>query len=103
MKDIECPYCEEWLEINHDDGYGYEEGITFQQECGHCDKTFTYTTGIIFTYNAEKADCLNGAEHDYKPTTTVPKFFTKMRCSMCDDERKLTEEEREKFDIPKEY
>lgn len=26
-KDVECPYCEEWNEICHDDGFGYEEGV----------------------------------------------------------------------------
>lgn len=103
MKDIECPYCGEWLDIDHDDGYGYEEGEVFQQRCYHCDKTFTYTTGILFVYHPEQADCLNDGEHDYKPTTTVPKFFTKMRCSMCDEQREPTLEEREKFNLPKEY
>jgi len=24
--DAECPYCEKWNEISHDDGYGYAEG-----------------------------------------------------------------------------
>lgn len=100
MKDIECPYCGEDQEINHDDGYGYEEGRTYQQVCRDCDKTFTYTTSISFYYDAEKADCLNGGGHDFKPTTTVPKFFTRMNCSMCDEERELTVEERGKFNIP---
>lgn len=103
MRDIECPYCGDWLDINHDDGYGYEEDRVFQQHCGNCDKYFTYTTSIYFNYNAEQADCLNGGEHDFKPTTTRPKYFTKMRCSMCDEQRDPTLEEREKFNLPLGY
>ncbi len=95
MNDIKCPYCEEWQEINHDDGYGYEEGEIYQQQCSVCEKNFTYTTGIIYVYEAEKADCLNDGEHDYQLTHTFPKEFSKMRCTMCDDERPLTKEEKE--------
>ena len=93
MSDVNCPYCEEPQEICHDDGYGYEEGQTHQQECADCNKTFTFTTSISFYYEAEKAACLNGGEHDYKPMTTYPKEFTKMACSMCDDRREPTESE----------
>ena len=95
MSDIECPYCEAQQEINHDDGNGYEEGVTHQQTCSECDKTFVFTTSISYYYESEKADCLNEGEHDYKPTKTYPVEFTKMRCSMCDDERKPTKEEME--------
>ena len=101
--DVECPYCGKGQEINHDDGYGYEEGVTYQQQCGHCDKYFTYTTSISFYYDAEKADCLNEGEHNWEPTTTQPKFFTKMRCTMCDEERTPIDEERIKYNIPLKY
>ena len=67
MKDIECPYCDEWQDINHDDGYGYAEDDTFEQECSDCEKTFAFTTSIIFNYEANKADCLNDGEHKFKP------------------------------------
>ena len=30
MKDCECPYCGEDQEINHDDGYGYEENGVYE-------------------------------------------------------------------------
>lgn len=93
MSDVNCPYCNAEQEINHDDGYGYEESVTHQQECDNCDKTFTFTTSISYYYEAQKADCLNGSEHIYKPTITFPREFTKMCCIMCDDERKPTEEE----------
>jgi hypothetical protein len=101
--DVECPYCGKGQDINHDDGYGYHEEVTHQQQCGHCDKTFTYTTSISFYYEAEKADCLNDGEHNWVPTMTTPKYFTKMRCTMCDEERTPTEEEKIRLNIPLKY
>lgn len=95
--DIECPYCGKGQEINHDDGYGYSEDETFNQECSDCDKTFVFTTSISFSYNAEKAECLNGGEHDYKPQTTYPKRYTRMECQMCGDTRKPTDVEMEEI------
>jgi len=88
-RDTECPYCGEDVEINHDDGYGYSEDETHQQECGACGKTFTYTTMIHFGYSTRKADCLNGGEHDYRMTATYPPEFARLRCKMCDDEKPL--------------
>ena len=41
----------------------------------------------------EKADCLNDGKHDYEATITCPKNATRMRCTMCDDERQPTEDE----------
>lgn len=102
MKDIECPYCGEYQEINHDDGYGYTENEAHQQQCHKCEKTFVYYTSIHFSYDGKQADCLNDGEHEYKPTRTNPKFFTKMRCTMCDDERDPTASERELYNIPTE-
>lgn len=67
MSDVECPYCGDEQEINHDDGYGYEEDKTHEQECGSCEKTFAYTTCISFDYTASKADCLNGSPHQLIP------------------------------------
>lgn len=97
FKDIECPYCEHEQNIDHDDGAGYEENIAHQQECDNCGKTFIFYTEISFSYNAQKADCLNDGEHDYKPTCTIPIEFTEMQCSMCDETRKPTEEEMSKI------
>lgn len=93
MSDVNCPYCDAEQEINHDDGYGYEEDGDYQQECGDCEKTFAYTTSIIFLHRANKADCLNGSEHKYKPTITYPKKYTRMMCSDCGDRRDCTPEE----------
>ena len=100
MSDVECPYCGSEQEINHDDGYGYEESTRHEQECRDCEKEFTFTTSIMFLYDAEKAPCLNGEDHKLKPSNTAPKFYTKMCCEWCDFRRVPTEEERKEFDIP---
>ena len=97
--DLECPYCEKELDICHDDGFGYQEGVKHKMECPHCQKKFVFETSISFYYEPEKADCLNTGKHDYKLTKTHPKEFSRMRCSICDDERDLTADEMLQFNI----
>lgn len=89
--DVDCPYCGKGQEINHDDGYGYEEDRRYEQACIHCEKSFVFTTSIMFSYGAKKAACLNGEPHKFMPSHTHPKFFTRMICADCDEERPLTE------------
>lgn len=84
-----CPYCDSEVEICHDDGFGYEESQTYQYECPECEKNFVFTTSIHFYHSAEKADCLNGGEHDYKETATFPRRYTQLVCTMCGDEKPL--------------
>lgn len=86
--DVECPYCEKFVEINHDDGYGYEEEKPFSQECNYCNKVFAYTTSISYNYEAEKAPCLNGGEHKTNPVRGVPRelFVGITRCEYCGEE-----------------
>jgi hypothetical protein len=100
---MNCPYCDSSQEVDHTDGYGYGEDETYQQTCDDCGKTFVYTTGIIYNHYPERADCLNEGEHDWRPTHTHPKFFTKMRCYMCDEERTPTDEERIEHNLPLTY
>lgn len=97
--DIECPYCEESQNINHDDGFGYEECVKHEMCCEHCSKNFVFETSIIFHYEAEKADCLNGGNHDYKRCYTAPVEFTTMECNSCGSRRELTQSERAEFGI----
>lgn len=98
-EDVECPYCEKWLDICHDDGFGYEENVLHEQECPHCEKQFVFSTSISFYFEAKKADCLNGVEHEYKRTHTYPEEFSQMECTMCDDKREMTDQERAEFGI----
>ena len=83
MSDVYCPYCGKAQDINHDDGYGYEEEMKHQQECVSCGKSFVFTTSISFYYEVEKADCLNGEPHKLKKTATIPAEYAKMRCEVC--------------------
>jgi len=105
MKDLECPYCEQELEINHDDGFGYDENEKHQMQCEHCDKHFVFETEISFYYYPEKADCLNDGKHSWKKTNHYPVEFSVMECTMCDEKRDLTDEERKEYNIgtKKEY
>jgi hypothetical protein len=97
--DIECPCCEKELDICHDDGFGYEEGVKHQMECDGCGKHFVFETSISFYYEPEKADCLNDGNHNYKPTSTHPDVFSKMGCTMCGDVREMTDKERQDLSI----
>lgn len=83
--DILCPYCKEKLEIDHDDGYGYDEDKTHHQRCTLCKKVFVYTTMISFDYDVYEAPCLNGEEHDLKPYPIYPEIPTWKICKICDE------------------
>jgi hypothetical protein len=90
MHDAECPYCKEYVEINHDDGYGYDQDKLHYQDCSECGKTFTYYTSIYFSYSTEACPCLNeDSPHNYEKTKTYPPEFAKLRCTMCGDEKPL--------------
>jgi hypothetical protein len=91
--DLNCPYCGTELEVNHDDGHGYEEDVKHQMECGDCEKSFVFLTSISYYYEAEKADCLNGDPHKWKAQTVFPKECTQMECEHCDETRRPTDEE----------
>lgn len=98
--DVICPYCEKEQDINHDDGYGYQEGVTHNQQCGFCNKYFVFQTSISFDYEVDKAACLNDGPHDFQPTRTFPKEYTEMECVACSETRKPTPEEKQKYSIP---
>lgn len=66
MSDVDCPYCGAEQEICQDDGHGCEEGTVYEQECDECEKTFVFTASIHYHFDASQADCLNGANHDWK-------------------------------------
>ena len=63
MSDVNCPYCGAGQEINHDDGYGYEEDRDHEQDCVDCGKVFKFTTSISYNYSVE---CQDG-DHDMEP------------------------------------
>lgn len=98
IEDVECPYCEKWNEIDHDDGYGYQEDEVFQQECRHCEKTFGYNTATIYHYTAIKMPCANGGKHELVDVVRYPKEFGvgKKRCVNCDEEIMVDKEASKK-------
>jgi hypothetical protein len=67
--------------------------VRHEQECPDCEKTFVFTTFISFSYQASKADCLNGAPHRLEFSGAYPRQYSKMRCCDCDYERRATPEE----------
>ncbi len=86
MDEVECPYCEECNEVDHDDGLNYEEGEITNHECRSCDKMFQVSTSISFYHEGHKADCLNGdVEHDWKQQIGFPKalFVGRFHCAIC--------------------
>lgn len=91
--DVECPYCGKEVDISHDDGYGYEEGEAHQQQCTFCDKYFVYYTSIMYSYDAEKADCLNDGKHDWEPQSGYPRqhFIGRFSCTVCGEEQRRDE------------
>ncbi len=88
MSDTECPYCGAEIEICHDDGYGLDEFVRYEQDCPACLKTFAYTTTHFVVYTTFVADCLNGGEHRFRVVRTandaLPRTF---RCIDCGAER----------------
>jgi len=97
MNDVNCPYCNAEIEICHDDGFGYDEGILHEYECNACDNYFVFTTDIIIKHYAKKADCLNDGNHIYEETKTYPKRYSKLRCKTCGDEKPLPKERLEEI------
>jgi len=78
MSDVKCPYCGNYQEINHDDGYGYDEGLEHEQNCGNCDKYFKFITSISFNYEVFCQDI----DHDMEQALDdKPDFFM---CQKCD-------------------
>ena len=94
MSDMNCPYCGSDQEVCHDDGHGYAEDVRHEHTCKECEKTFVFTTMIVLYYTPHKADCLNGAPHKLKMSSTWPRQYSKMCCIHCDYERKPTDDEQ---------
>lgn len=77
MSDIRCPKCGTEQEVNHDDGYGYAEDETFEQDCVECGYEIHFTTRVSFDYNVYCSD-----QHElYQPLDDKPDFYM---CENCD-------------------
>ncbi len=85
MPDVTCPYCRTEQEINHDDGYGYDEHEEYEQQCIHCKQIFFFTIAISFSYEVY---CQDG-DHIMQPFGDQwPDMY---ECAKCDfyEKRKL--------------
>lgn len=84
MKDLECPYCEEWFEVCQDDGHLCEDDQHYQEECPSCEKKFIATVCWSASFSGYKADCLNGGEHRAYEVGIAPKpLQPRIACRDC--------------------
>lgn len=81
MSEVKCPYCGHEQEINHDDGYGYEEGPTHEQDCVSCERVFEYTTTISFSYDVY---CFEEEDHDLVQSRYEPSLYECKNCNYCE-------------------
>jgi len=81
MSDVECPYCGHSQEICHDDGYGYEDGEQFEQECVGCNKEFKFTTSICFSYSVS---CQDGDHNIEEHASDKHPGYLFKTCSKCE-------------------
>jgi hypothetical protein len=79
-QDVECPYCETWNEICHDDGFGLDENTKHEMQCERCEKYFVFETEITYLFSASKAACLNGGDHEWMIIECYPEFMTRRYC-----------------------
>ena len=103
MNDLQCPYCTAEQEVCHDDGRGYDDAVTHQQECSKCGKIYGFTTSISFWYEPCELPCANeGGEHDLVDINGIPAgyFVGVKRCTHC-DKRVVVDEDANKAAIAK--
>jgi len=84
MSDINCPYCGAENEINHDDGYGYEEDRKHEQDCVSCEREFKFTTSIMFHY---EVFCQDGDHDMEQPSDDHPDFYHCKKCEFSEIRR----------------
>lgn len=90
MSDLYCPYCDDNLGNHVDDCHEPDE--EYEHQCPKCEKNFIFTIDYYPSFSSNKADCLNGGEHDYRVITGFPReyFINKRRCHMCSKEITVT-------------
>lgn len=94
MGNLYCPYCEECLGDHVDDCYNAD--TEYEHECSKCGKNFVFTICYYPSFTSEKADCLNGSEHNFEKINGIPEevFKNRRRCSMCSKEIKVEGKEK---------
>ena len=92
MNDLQCPYCDEEIEITNE---GYEQDEQVEMDCPYCERSYIMTVQYDVSYTPYKADCLNGEPHDWKEIHGSPReyFINKRRCSICSREKEVKNNE----------
>lgn len=91
---IECPYCFKDFEVDTDDGAHYKDGESEEDQCPNCDKRIMITASCLWSWEAEKADCLNGSPHQWTQWDTYwigesvhkGEFYERHSCNSCNKE-----------------
>lgn len=99
MYKVECPYCKKEEKYSYD-SLSFEDGGRSELECPSCQKSFITYTSIHFSFDSQRAECLNDGEHVWRPNHAFPKCATKMFCAVCGEERNPTEDEKKQYNIP---
>jgi len=80
MDDLNCPYCNKAMDTLDDQS---DPGRLHERQCPYCGKHFVFEIEYAPIYTSRKADCLNGAEHDFVMTRTFPPEFARAECMTC--------------------
>ncbi len=101
-----CPYCNGDIKITseHTECVDLFNEETFHIPCPNCGHYVTVTPLVSIIYEIDKCDC-DLEEHEYEFAQMMPRCASVMRCKHCGVERRLTEEEKIKYNVPsvKEY
>lgn len=85
MEKVECPYCEDYVEIDPSNQEHYEGTCVY--ECPNCSKNFEVFAEPTIHYSSigKKAECLNGTEHNWIQTIGFPEIYFKGKyhCEDC--------------------
>lgn len=89
----QCPYCEEYIELEENDEH-YENYEEYQ--CPKCEKHFEVFAEPTINYHIRgKAPCLNGEDHKWKKRIGYPTWYLtgKYLCEYCSAEKIVKEEQ----------
>jgi len=92
MRDLECPYCDHRFDYRGNPMGDEDES---QEQCPECEKYLVVTSSLHISYRTHKADCLNGAPHDLKMSSTYPREYSRLQCTACSYYEKPTKEQLE--------
>lgn len=97
MFHFNCPYCNKEIvdDLFEYDLYSEEDN---HMECPHCGKVITIHSSVIVDVWASECKC-QLEDHEFELQKSYPECCSRMVCKHCGTERRLTDEEREKYGI----